>query len=249
MSKHIKLISLNTVPYGQALALQLALRQALYDGTDADDPAGYLVCLEHPPTVTLGRRGQVTDVVGRQLMAAQGIPLFKIDRGGEATAHEPGQLVIYPILILERLGKGVVDVIRGMADCLGHAVAPFGLETMYNKEAPGVWTVHPEEDTPHVKIASVGMRVAKGVSTHGAAINLTNDMMTTFRMIVPCGMPDAPMSSVRALTAPDLKAGVSREVVQARFLAQFEVFLGATFEPYEPLLPDVSLWPEPMINE
>jgi lipoyl(octanoyl) transferase len=176
------------IPYGGALALQYELRERLLEGERPEDCAGYLVALEHPPVVTLGKRGEHTDLVARERLREHGIEVFEIERGGEATYHGPGQLVLYPIVELERLELGVVDVVRGLAGGIADVFERFDVPSGYDSDHPGVWT----DDEPHRKLASVGMRVRKGITTHGAAVNLTNDM-EPFSMIVPCGMPDAPM--------------------------------------------------------
>lgn len=221
---------LGEVPYAQALALQLSLRERLQKG---DPSAGWVLCLEHPPTVTLGKRGKDADLISPAFLESRGVPVFRIDRGGEVTYHGPGQLVIYPIIRLADLDLGVVDLIRGMAKCLSDTLAEFGVEAEYSVENPGVWTL----ETPSRKIASVGMRISGGVSMHGAAINLTNDM-TPFSWIVPCGMPEAPLVNLQALNAD-----VSLETFREAFLTRFGEFLGvewdaASLELPEPTEPD-----------
>jgi lipoate-protein ligase B len=187
----IELLEYGVVPYGQALALQHELRDRLIDGQVPDNSAGWLVCLEHEPVVTLGKRGEEDHLVDRESLRSQGVDVFPIDRGGEATYHSPGQLVVYPIVEIDRLDvAGVVDLVHGLADCIADAFADFDVEAGYDSDHPGVWT---KDETPSRKLASVGMRVRRGVTTHGAAINLVNDMRP-FSMIVPCGMPNAPMA-------------------------------------------------------
>ena len=239
--RDISLMSLGVVPYGQALALQLKLRAQLQAFPEGEGPLGHVICVEHPSTITLGKRGQVEDVLGRDLMRLNDVPLFKIDRGGEATAHEPGQLVIYPILRLSEVGMGVVDVIRGMAQCLCTALEHWGIDARYNADSPGLWTMQQGVDT---KIASVGMRVSRGVSTHGAAINLTNTM-ASFGYIVACGMPDAPMQSVQRLLR-DHTPTLTRAVFEARFLDEFAALLNAQWVERSPMMPTYEDWSQPM---
>lgn len=239
--RDISLIRLGVVPYGQALALQLQLRAQLQSYPEGEGPLGYVLCLEHPSTITLGKRGKVEDVLGRGLMKSNGVPLFKIDRGGEATAHEPGQLVIYPILRLSEVGVGVVDLIRGMARCLSSALQRWEIEARYNADSPGLWTMQQGIDT---KIASVGMRVSRGVSTHGAAINLTNTM-ASFTYIVACGMPDAPMKSARQLLSAQAPV-LNRAAFEAQFLSEFATLLNATWVEHAPKMPPLEDWAEAM---
>lgn len=186
----MKLIRLPVVPYGQALALQLQLRERLQNLTQQDgESEGYLLVLQHPPVITLGKRATVAALSAPGWIREQGIEVFKIDRGGEATYHGPGQLVIYPIVRLDALGLGVADLVRGLAASIATVLKKYGVVAAYDPEIPGLWT---QDETPSRKIASVGMRVSGGVSTHGAAVNVVNDM-TAFQMFTPCGMPGAPM--------------------------------------------------------
>lgn len=237
----IALIEPGLVPYGQALTLQLDLRERLRARGEGD-PVGYVVCLEHPPVVTLGKRGELDALVAPELLARQGVEVFKIDRGGEATFHEPGQLVVYPILHLKALELGVVDLIHTMAALLAEAIAPHGAIARYDREYPGLWT---EEETPR-KIASVGMRVSGGVTTHGVAINLINDM-TGFGWIVPCGMPTAPLCRLLDLAtpAPEDPRALFDDVRRA-FLDGLADYLGHPFEPMELELPPRERWQAPL---
>lgn len=235
----MKLLRPGLLPYGQALALQLELREGLQrgDSRDKDNP-GYLLCLEHPPVITLGKRGKLSDLFAPQWLIDEGIEVFKIDRGGEATYHGPGQLVIYPIVHLGSLGLGVVDIIRGMAASLGTALERYGVQADYDKEHPGLWTTREE---PHRKIASVGMRVSGGVSTHGAAINLVNDLRP-FSMFVPCGMPNTPVTRLQDLT----ETPVCLNTFTNEFLYIFGEYLEQEFHPTEVELPEKARWVPPL---
>ena len=235
------LARLGAVPYGQALALQHRLRDRLAERRGAD-PSGWVLTLEHPPTVTLGKRGKPEHLSNPQWLADRGVEIFRIDRGGEATYHGPGQLVVYPIVDLDRLGLGVVDLIRGVAGCLSEAMAEYGIAASYDLDHPGVWTDTSDLDPVRRKVASVGMRVQRGVTTHGAAINLMNDM-TPFTMIVPCGMPNAPMARLA-----DLADGheVTVDDFADRFLAHLGRFLERGFEPAQIALPEPGDWAAPL---
>ena len=186
----VEVLRYGEIPYGVALDLQSSLRQNCYD--DPEFP-GYVVALQHSPVVTLGKRGRAEDIISPDSLAEFGAEIFEVDRGGEATYHGPGQLVIYPIVRLEKFGLGVVDLVRGLADVLAATVAEFaGVEIVYDTDHPGLWTT----EDPARKMASVGMRVSRGVSTHGAALNLTTHLIP-FSYIVACGMPNAPMTRLQ----------------------------------------------------
>jgi lipoyl(octanoyl) transferase len=236
MAPKIGLVHLGVVPYGQALALQYALREQLRESSD--DFMGYVICLEHPPTITLGKRGKPEHLVNRHWIDEKGVEVYRVNRGGEATYHGPGQLVVYPIIKLERIDMGVVDLIRGLASSLSSTLAEFGIEAAYDPDHPGVWTT---DEEPHRKIASVGMRVQGGVTTHGAAINLINDMIP-FSMIVPCGMPNAPMARL----VDYLDGELTLEDFRDRFVGHFESFLEQGFEVTELALPAEAEWEVPM---
>ena len=235
MSKKLGLLRLGTVPYGQALAFQVGLRERLRNRED-DEFIGYVLALEHPPTVTLGKRGSFDDLVNHKWLADKGVEVFRIDRGGEATFHEPGQLVVYPIIRLKALDLGVVDLIRGMAGCLSQTVADYGVEAAYDLDHPGLWTT---DEEPSRKVASVGMRVQSGVTTHGAAINLVNEMLG-FSMIVACGMPNAPMARLADYCGGECDF----EGFQEAFLQNFASFLEVDFVDHEMELPAESEWVE-----
>ncbi len=213
----LQVLRYGVVPYGQALALQHRLRQRLYEGEED----GFVVCLEHEPVVTLGKRGRPTDIVSPSLLEDRGVSLFSVDRGGEATYHGPGQLVVYPIVRLEALGLGVVDVVRRLAESLAATLSSqHGVAASYDTEHPGLWTA----ETPRRKIASVGMRVSRGVSTHGAAINLSNDLIP-FSWIVACGMPNAPMTRLADQIDGEVDFAAFREAFLAELSSALEVGL------------------------
>lgn len=235
----IRLLDLDVVPYGQALALQYELRDRLIAGDVPERTAGYLIFLEHEPVVTLGKRGVPDHLVQRERLHSDGVEIFEIDRGGEATFHGPGQLVVYPIVELERLAMGVVDVVRGLAATIADAFAEFGVEADYDTDHPGVWTT---DEQPHRKLASVGMRVKRGVSTHGAAINLVNDMRP-FSLIVPCGMPDAPMARLADYT--DDTEAITPTAFRRRLAPGIEALTGAELTEADVPLPERSDWITP----
>lgn len=235
----MKLIRLPVVPYGQALALQLQLRERLQTRTGHDgESVGYLLVLQHPPVITLGKRGTVSALSAPGWVREQGIEVYKIDRGGEATYHGPGQMVVYPIVRLDELGMGVADLVRGLASCIGAVLEKNGVSAAYDPEIPGLWT---QGEALSRKIASVGMRVSGGVTTHGAAVNLVNDM-TAFQMFTPCGMPGAPMARLLDYRAADEDAGALYESFENDFIAQFETFTARALEPLQVELPGEEAW-------
>ena len=173
--------TLGELPYREAVALQERLR----DARQADAIPDTLLLLEHPPTYTRGRRAQPADLPrGEQWYRDQGIAVEDSDRGGQVTYHGPGQLVGYPIVRVSSVRDYVAALERAMVAALRDegiaATAPDGLT--------GVWT-------GGAKIGSIGVHVSRGVTTHGFAVNVDNDL-EPFDWIHPCGMDSAQMTSV-----------------------------------------------------
>lgn len=177
----MKVVDLGVMEYGECLALQHRLRDERIAGRGEDT----VLLVEHPPVATLGRRGAASDVFDATL------PVFSIERGGKATYHGPGQLVIYPIV---HLGEGNRDV-RAWVQCVeGFAIAMlrhFGIAAHVRPDSPGVWT-----DLTGRKVASIGVAIQHWVSFHGLALNVTIDP-AEFERIDPCGLGAAVMTSMQ----------------------------------------------------
>jgi lipoyl(octanoyl) transferase len=173
---------LGTIPYGEGVELQTRLRERRQAGEVPD----LLLVLEHPPVYTKGKRATPADLpMGEAWYRSQGIEVCETDRGGRVTYHGPGQLVAYPIMAIER----VADFVHTMEGAIVAALTDEGIESRV-REAPhtGVWA-------GDAKIASIGVRVTGGVTTHGLAVNVDNDLQP-FEWIVPCGIDHVRMTSV-----------------------------------------------------
>jgi len=161
--------------------------------------------LEHPPVFTLGMNSKPEHLLG-----TGDIPVVQIDRGGQVTYHGPGQLVVYPLLDLERAGLGVRALVEGIERAIVATVAEWGIEAIGRRDAPGVY-VGPR------KLASVGLRIRRGRSYHGLALNVAMDL-EPFRRINPCGYAGLEMTQVSDLGGPaDL--GAVADVLAPRLLA------------------------------
>jgi lipoyl(octanoyl) transferase len=176
---------LGTVEYRRAVALQEQLRARVIAGELPD----LLLLLEHPAVYTLGRRSESGDLpFGEDYWRAQGIDVVRTQRGGKLTYHGPGQLVGYPIMHT----TDVIAFLRTMERAIVAALAEEGVAARgRDHEGPaytGVWV----EDR---KIASIGVHLSKGVSAHGFAVNVDNDV-TPFHQVVACGLPGVGMTSV-----------------------------------------------------
>jgi lipoate-protein ligase B len=185
MSGELWTCQLGAVPYREAAALQEALRARVLAGELPD----VVLLLEHPPVYTLGRRSEPGDLpLGEAFWRSRGIDVVRTRRGGKLTYHGPGQLVGYPIMH----AADVVAYIRAMEAAIVSALADEGVASRgRDHEGPqftGVWV----EDR---KIASIGVHLSKGVSAHGFAVNVDNDV-EPFHQVVACGLPGVRMTSL-----------------------------------------------------
>ncbi len=191
----VSLVHLGRVDYAAALDLQqqvCLLRQQERIGD-------VLLLVEHPAVLTLGRNAHREHVVASDdLLARRGIGLFETKRGGDVTYHGPGQLVGYPILDLRAFIPpiGIVDYLRKLEEVLIRACADYGVLTQRLTGRAGVWTM-PGGEIAEKKIAALGVHVARGVTTHGFALNVTTDLQD-FDLIVPCGIRDRGVTSLEA---------------------------------------------------
>jgi len=153
--------------------------------------------LEHPPVFTLGLAGKLEHV-----LAAGEIPVIQTDRGGQVTYHGPGQLVVYPLLDLKRLGFGVRELVMALENSVIGYVAAHGIEARARRDAPGVYV-------EGRKLASVGLRIRRGASYHGIALNVNMDL-GPFTRINPCGYAGLEITQLAALGGPNSVEGVAR---------------------------------------
>ena len=184
----INVLYLGLIDYSTALDLQQTLVGLVKGGR-----AGHtLLLLEHPPVITLGRNATEQNVVAsRDFLAGKRIELHETDRGGDVTFHGPGQLVGYPIFDLRGFSPkiGVVEFVRKMEESLIRTCGDLGVVTQRIPGMTGVWT---EEQA---KIAAIGVHVSRGVTSHGFALNVSTNL-DYFKLIVPCGIADKPVTSL-----------------------------------------------------
>jgi len=177
------------MPYRQALALQ----QELCRQRQADQIGNVALLVEHPAIITLGVRQKDNRLLMDEPQLSQrGIEVVSIRRGGAATAHNPGQIVCYPIVKLKEIGLGVTDFVHRLEDAGIELLRRFGLESGTRKGYPGIWV-------SDRKIGSIGVQVQKWVTIHGIAINICNDL-SIFEAIVPCGLEGVVMTSLEKET-------------------------------------------------
>jgi lipoate-protein ligase B len=173
-----------------------------------------LILLQHPPTYTLGVRGNDEHLLlSQEAYLARGAEVVRSDRGGDVTFHGPGQLVGYPVIDLRAWGQGPVWYVRSLESMLIDVLARFGIVAARADGRPGVWV-------GREKVAAIGVRVSRGVTTHGFALNVNTDL-SYFAHIVPCGLQDAGVTSMQRLTGETFAMDdVERETVAA-FERQF----------------------------
>jgi lipoate-protein ligase B len=181
----LRVCHLGTVPYRDALALQERVRDRRQTGELPDT----LLLLEHPPVYTRGRRSGPDDLpFGEDVARARGIDVVATDRGGKLTYHGPGQLVGYPVMAI----PDVHLFLRTMEEAIIAALAAEGIDARSRRaegiDYTGVWV-------GERKIASIGVHVARGVTTHGFAVNVDNDL-APFSEIIACGLPSVSMTSI-----------------------------------------------------
>ena len=237
ISRVISLCNLGRLEYAAALELQqqvCALRQQQQIGD-------VLLLVEHPPVLTLGRNSDREHLVaGEDTLTRRGISLFETNRGGDITYHGPGQLVGYPIVNLRSFTPplGIVVYLRWLEEVLIRACADFAVLTQRVPGRAGVWTM-PGGEVPEKKIAALGVHVARSVTTHGFALNVTTDL-EDFHLIVPCGIHDRGVTSLEAEV--DFEPAPSMEQVANAVTRHFGRVFGRQMvwaEALQDLLPDL----------
>jgi lipoyl(octanoyl) transferase len=202
----LEVLRLGLVDYEEAWARQRELHARVVAGSSP----GALLLLEHPPVYTAGKRTEAHE------RPFDGTPVIDVDRGGKITWHGPGQLVGYPIVALPD-PVDVVAYVRRLEEALIEVCAGFGLATGRVEGRSGVW-VAADAVRPDRKVAAIGVRVARGVTMHGFALNCDPDM-TAFGNMIPCGIPDAGVTSLstelgRDITTADAIAPVEAAVTR-----------------------------------
>jgi lipoyl(octanoyl) transferase len=176
MATRTHLVNLGIVDYREALEVQRSLATAVGDGTAPDT----VLLLEHPPTITLGRRTEAGEV---HVPDAAEVDVVEVDRGGKSTYHAPGQLVCYPIFDLTRHGHDVRRYCRDLEEALIRTIAAFDVPATRIEGLTGVWL-----ESPPRKIASIGIHLTRWISTHGYALNVDLDPAPFTDWITACGL-------------------------------------------------------------
>ena len=241
----ISVVQLGTVDYATGLRLQSELIAARKEDRIPDT----LLLLEHKPVITLGRNTkQQNIVVSREWLENKGVDLFETDRGGDVTFHGPGQLVGYPIFDLHGFPTsggtalkylGAVDYVRKIEEVLIRTCLEYGVPTKRVKGLTGVWTdwqnagvqsttvggrlpsTGETHTSPEAKIAAIGVHISRSVTSHGLALNVNTDL-DYFKLIVPCGIADKPVTSLAQELDRPLDLGEVAQRVSRNFGRVFD---------------------------
>jgi lipoyl(octanoyl) transferase len=237
VSAEILVVRCGIVPYEQAREAQRRLEER----RQRDEIADVLLLLEHPPVYTRGRRASADELpMGAEWYERQGIEVRDTDRGGRVTYHGLGQLVAYPIVSLRPYGDDVLAYVRGLERVMIEALAEHGVKAGLVEGLTGVWVTPPtpggsplgrypdqrtaasgEAGQGERKIGSIGVHVSRGVTTHGLAVNVSNDLQP-FEWIVPCGIEGVAMTSLSRELGAEQDLDAFAETVVARFAAVYE---------------------------
>lgn len=201
----IKLLRLGVISYEEALVLQQQCHEHVTHSQE-----NTVLLLQHPPTITIGKNDNPQSYQQTQLIPVQ------TDRGGKITAHEIGQLVVYPILHLTSQNLTPKRFVHLLEQSIIETLTGIGIESNRKQGYPGVWV-------GHQKICSLGVRIKKRVTMHGLALNVANDLQT-FQQITPCGIDGVEMTTVEKLIGP-----ISFEKVEYEFVHAFSNCFG--FQP------------------
>ena len=206
-----ELHQLHLVTYENGMRLQ----QKLVEMRQAEEIPDQLLLLEHPPVITLGRGGDVRNLLApEEVLRKQRVRFFETTRGGDITYHGPGQLVGYPIIHLGEGNRDVRKYVTKLEEVLIRTVAEYGIEAARVEGRRGIWA-------GNEKIAAIGVRIARWVTSHGFALNV-NTNLDHFRLITPCGLQGTGVTSIERLAGRTVPMEEVRRVLTAKFAEVFE---------------------------
>ncbi len=227
MNKNVYLMELLQKNYKETQDFQAALLQSTVDlkiknrkEAKNDSTSNYFLFVEHPHVYTLGKRGNIKNLLlSEQQLQSKEISFYKINRGGDITYHGPGQIVGYPILDLENFFTDIHKYLRSLEETIINVIAEYGLQGMRSEGETGVWldvgTSFPR------KICAMGIRTSRWVTMHGFALNV-NTCLEYFDYIIPCGINDKSVTSLEA----ELGRKVDMNEVKQKILIHFKELFG-----------------------
>ena len=211
----MEVFDLGFLAYAEALAHQRRRREDFLRGRGGE----VLLTVEHPPVLTLGRSAVSGDSgFSEAQWAERGVEVRSVDRGGRATYHGPGQVIVYPVIDLARRGRDVRAYVRALEDAGAAAVRRFGPEAHPGREPVGVFV-------GAAKIASIGVSVSRWITQHGIALNVTSDL-SVYEFFTPCGLAGVPITRLADLapvTFDEARAALVGELLYRLDMLQVEV--------------------------
>jgi lipoyl(octanoyl) transferase len=220
----ISVLQLGTIDYATGLKLQQRLVELRKEGRVGD----VLLLLEHTPVITLGRNAKEKNILASpETLVGRGVEAFETDRGGDVTFHGPGQIVGYPIFDLrgfalpdgKRKTLGAVDYVRRLEEVLIRTCADYRIPTKRVRGLTGVWTE--VETGDEAKIAAIGVHISHFITSHGFALNVNTDL-SYFDLIIPCGITEKPVTSMKKELGKGVKATAVAESLSRNFGTVFQ---------------------------
>ncbi|HBG25877.1 MAG: lipoyl(octanoyl) transferase [Planctomycetes bacterium GWF2_41_51] len=206
MAEKINIIDCGIKDYSSVLAMQEKAVASLHAGSNEEK----IFIVEHPPVITLGARSSSNRLLkDDEAIKKTGVEIVQIRRGGGTTAHNPGQLVIYPIINLKKHNLGVGEYVHLLEKIGIELLAELGVKSETKKGFPGLWV---NSVNPCLKIASIGVQIKKWITFHGIAININNDL-NIFDLIVPCGLDNVIMTSAEKELRKNIDIENSKKII------------------------------------
>lgn len=239
--KRVYFQDLGRIPYQEAWDFQEALMQYNRDRKEAlahsispglpgasasADTRHFLLFCEHPPVYTLGKSGKAEHLLaGPEWLASHEVGLYRTNRGGDITFHGPGQIVGYPILDLERIYTDIGKFLRALEQVIIDTLEAFGIRAGRSPGQTGVW-IDPGDPLKARKICAMGIRCSRWITMHGFALNV-NTSLDYFDQIIPCGIPDRKVSSMRRELGHELEIEGVKDQIKKDFARQFGLTISA----------------------
>jgi lipoyl(octanoyl) transferase len=209
MSHPCDVVHLGVTRYGDALRRQ----ELAHADVVAGKSSGIIFCVEHEPVLTLGKNSDAGNLLfPREFYLKSGVEIFETERGGQVTAHMPGQLVVYPVIDMAGFGLTVREYVSLLEDAVIKTLGGYGIRAHRDAEHPGVWV-------GHEKICALGVRVKSRVTMHGLALNIHNDL-SLFGKIIPCGIKFRGVTSMeriagRKIPLSDVQGNLVGQIIES----------------------------------
>lgn len=223
MKNEVVVCHLQEAAYQPTWDLQRSIQSKLIERKRAgEDGPHVILTVEHPPVYTLGKSGDAGNLLANENeLSEMGATFVKIDRGGDITYHGPGQLVVYPILDLEKIFTDIVKYLRVLEQAVIDTLAGWEIETDRIDGRTGVWVV-PDERGPERKICAMGIKCSRWVTMHGLALNVGTDL-SFFDRIIPCGISDRGVTTMEQELSRSIQITDVREQLVGAILDQFSL--------------------------